>query len=394
MRRTALTLATAALLLLGGCCFYTRPAAARPGPGHQGLTREPLVRVRLATGNDVTISSDAGLELSSGSLHQSVAGGQPVELGFSGYVTMSVGGKAPARVPDTLAVQPAGAGFVKVGKRSYRGGLLVFRSADGDLAVVNVLGLESYLFGVVPCEIGPINGLTLEAVKAQAVAARSFTLTRLGKRKGLGHDLFDSYARDQEYRGTGSETELGRRAVTATAGEVLTYQGEVCVALYHANCGGVTGNGSQPYLRSVPDTPGHRRNAKAFCSGDANFRWKVAAGKESLSAVVGRISGVKAGVRGVRLETDKASGRVKYLHFATDRGNVRVQGSDFRTGMGLKSQTFTMAIRGSSVSFDGRGWGHGSGLCQDGAIGMAESGAAYRNILRHYYSGVSLTRKY
>jgi len=231
-------------------------------------------------------------------------------------------------------------------------------------------------------------------VKAQAVAARSFTITRFGKRKGLGHDLFDSYARDQEYRGTGSETELGRQAVTATAGEVLTYGGEVCVALYHANCGGVTGNGSEPYLRSVPDTPGHRTNAKAFCSGAANFRWKLSVGKDSLNAAVSRLGRVKARVTSVRIETDKTSGRVKYLHFATDKGKVRVQGSDFRAGMGLKSQNFTMTIRGSTVSFDGRGWGHGSGLCQDGAIGMAKSGAGHRNILRHYYSGVSLTKRY
>jgi stage II sporulation protein D len=175
---------------------------------------------------------------------------------------------------------------------------------------------------------------------------------------------------------------------------VLTYGGDVCVALYHANCGGVTSNGSEPYLRSVPDTPGKRRNAKAYCSGDPNFRWKLSVGRESLNSVVSRIGCVKAKVRSARLETDKESGRVKYLHFVTDKGNVRVQGSDFRAGMGLKSQNFTMAIRGSTTVFDGRGWGHGSGLCQDGAIGMAQSGVGYKDILHHYYSGVSLTKKY
>jgi stage II sporulation protein D len=270
----------------------------------------------------------------------------------------------------------------------------LFRSADGDLAVVNVLGLEEYLLGVVPCEIGPTNARTVEAVKAQAVAARSFTMTRLGKRQGLGHDLFDTYLRDQEYRGTERETELSRQAVLATRGEVLEFHGEVCEALYHGNCGGVTANGSQPYLKSVPDTPGHRRGRKAYCSDKPNFSWQVSMKLESLDAVASRLSGTKCRVRGCKLDADRQSGRVKYIQLATDRGSVRLPASDFRMAMGLKSTGFTMAIRGASVSFTGHGSGHGSGMCQDGAVGMAESGANYRQILQHYYSGVSLKKRY
>jgi stage II sporulation protein D len=67
---------------------------------------------------------------------------------------------------------------------------------------------------------------------------------------------------------------------------------------------------------------------------------------------------------------------------------------DFRSGMGLKSQNFTMTIRGNTVTIKGRGWGHGSGMCQDGAVEMAREGADYRRILSHYYSGVTLKRVY
>jgi stage II sporulation protein D len=283
---------------------------------------------------------------------------------------------------------------VRVGDRSYRGRLLLFRSAAGDLAVVNVLGLEDYLLGVVPCEIGPINVRTLEAAKAQAVAARSFTMTRLGRRAGLGHDLFDSYLRDQEYRGIERETELSRQAVLATRGEVLEYQGEVCEALYHGNCGGITVDGSRPYLRSVPDTPGHRRGRKAYCSERPNSSWQTSLGRDSLDAVASRHSGKGCRVRTVSLETDRESGRVRYLNLATDHGSLRVPGSDFRVAMGLRSTAFTVSIRGRIVTFTGRGWGHGSGMCQDGAIAMAEAGASYREILQQYYSGVSLKERY
>ena len=110
--------------------------------------------------------------------------------------------------------------------------------------------------------------------------------------------------------------------------------------------------------------------------------------------MVSRLSGKKCRVRGSRLEADRRSGRVKYVHLATDRGSARLPGSDFRMAMGLKSTGFTMAIRGASVIFTGHGWGHGAGMCQDGAVAMAEAGASYREILQHYYSGVKLKNRY
>ncbi|MBN2465530.1 SpoIID/LytB domain-containing protein [candidate division WOR-3 bacterium] len=303
------------------------------------------------------------------------------------------GGSASLRTLDTLTIAAGDSGLIRVGDRSYRGYLLLFQSRDGDLAVVNVLGLEDYLLGVVPCEIGPITVRRLEAAKAQAVAARSFTLARLGRRKGLGHDLFDSYLRDQEYRGTERETELSRQAVLATRGEVLEYRGEICEALYHANCGGMTANGSKPYLKSVPDTPGHKRGRKAYCAGRPNSSWKTSVSRDSLDAVASRLSAKKCRLRGCRVDADR-SGRAECVVLATDRGTVRVPGSSFRMAMGLKSTAFTVTLRNRYVSFTGRGWGHGAGMCQDGAMAMAEAGASYREILQHYYSDVSLEKRY
>ena len=386
--------AVTAALLLAGCCYYVPRTAAGPGRRRQSSGAEPLVRVRLTAGNTVQLSSKQGLTLAAGSSRQSIEASRLVQVGVEGKVLVVSGGGTPLRTTDTLAVQPGADGPVRVGERSYRGRLLLFRSTDGELVAVNVLGLEEYLFGVVPCEIGPANARTAEAVKAQAVAARSYTMARLGRRQGLGHDLFDSYLRDQEYRGLERETEVTRQAVLATSGEVLEYQDEVCEALYHANCGGVSANGSRPYLRSVADTPGHRRGRKAYCSDRPNFSWQADFGKESLDAVVSRLSGKKCRVRRSRLELDPQSRRARYVYLETDRGGVRLSGSDFRMAMGLKSTSFSMTIRGATVHFTGRGFGHGSGMCQDGALGMAASGSGYRQILLHYYSGVSLEKRY
>jgi stage II sporulation protein D len=385
-------------LCFAGCCFYHTPRADRtpaPIPKRERPvpSGEPSVRVRLTAGNTAFLSSTRGLTVAAGSQRQSVGPNQSVQVSLERGLVAATGDIVPLRTAETLTVAAGEGGFVRVGDRSYRGRLLLFRSADSDLAVVNVLGLEEYLLGVVPCEIGPINVRTLEAAKAQAVAARSFTVNRLGRRQGLGHDLFDSYLRDQEYRGTERETELCRQAVLATRGEMLEFHGEVCEALYHANCGGVTANGSQPYLRSVPDTPGHRRGRKAYCSGRPNFSWQVNICRESLDAVASRLSAKRCRVRGSRLETD-GSGRAKYVDLATDRGRVQLRGSDYRMAMGLKSTAFTMTIRSRYVAIAGHGWGHGSGMCQDGAVAMAEAGVNYREILQHYYSGVTLKKRY
>jgi len=390
--------AAAVVLCLAGCCLYHAPRIEAPPPPVPGpkppvSSGEPLVRVRLAAGKTAYLSSDGGLVLAAGSRRQSVGSNRKVEVALErGQIVVTGGPAAPLSV-DTLSVTADKDGLVRVGDRSYRGRLLLFPSTDGDLAVVNVLGIEDYLLGVVPCEIGPINAHTLEAAKAQAVAARSFTMTRLGRRKGLGHDLFDSYLRDQEYRGIERETELSRQAVAATRGEVLEYRGDVCEALYHGNCGGVTANGAKQYLKSIPDTPGHVRGRKAYCAGKPNSSWQTNMSRDSLDAVAGRLSAKKCHVRGCKVDIDR-SGRAECVELTTDRGKVRVPGPDFRMAMGLKSAVFTMTIRNRYVSFTGRGWGHGVGMCQDGAVAMAEGGANYREILRQYYSDAGLEKRY
>jgi stage II sporulation protein D len=394
-------LAAAFVICLAGCCMYHVPPAEQPPapfprlptPEQPAPAGEPFVRVRLTAGNTATISSSRGMILASRPARQQLGSNRPVQVTLEGGQVVASGGAVPLRTADTLTVAAGDSGLIRVGDRSYRGHILLFRSSDGDLAVVNEVGIEGYLRGVIPCEIGPITTGTLEAAKAQAVAARSFTLARLGRRKGLGHDLFDSYLRDQEYRGTERETELSGQAVQATRGEVLEYLGEICEALYHGNCGGITANGSKPYLRSVRDTPGHVRGRKAYCAGRPNSSWQTNISRDSLDAVAGRLSGKKCRVRGCKVDTDR-SGRAECVEIATDHGRVRVPGSSFRTAMGLKSTAFTLTLRSRYVSFVGRGWGHGVGMCQDGAMAMSEARADYRQILKHYYSGVSLEKRY
>jgi stage II sporulation protein D len=376
------------------CCCYTSPAGVVRRSGIRSAA--PNVRVRLSEiAESAQVSCDAGMWLQAGGAERKVERGQVRLCRDGSEVRVDIGAETWRRSPDTVFIRAAQDKRLAVNSRSYRGALLAFVSQENELVVVNELNLEEYLFGVVPCEIGPIRAETFEAVKAQAVAARTFTLSRLGSREGLGFQLYDSFRRDQEYRGAGSEVELACKAVEETRGEVLTHGGQIAEALYHANCGGVTANGSQPYLKSVRDTPGHRRRGAAFCSGSKNYSWSTSMPRSEFEQKLAQLAGrEKVGLRSLRLENDRVSGRVRKVHVNTRQGSFTIAGTDFRFGIGLKSTLFELSLRGNKVVVDGRGWGHGSGMCQDGAIGMARKGYSYRQILMHYYSGVALEGRY
>jgi stage II sporulation protein D len=176
---------------------------------------------------------------------------------------------------------------------------------------------------------------------------------------------------------------------------VLLYRGEVCEALYHACCGGMTGNGSQPFLRSIRDTPGHRSSGRAYCSSSRHFRWDAAVSNDSLERALGRQLGrERPGLRGVALEKDRQSGRVRAVRVSTRSGTLSLTGQALRSALGLKSTAFDVRKQGTHYVFSGRGWGHGSGMCQEGALAMARAGSTCRQILLHYYSGVEPGRAY
>lgn len=395
-----------AVLLLGpACCCYTSTAARTRPPGRRepaGARARPAatgagpveVRVRLTeAGSPAVLTHNRAVVLSRGRETARVEAGGSIRLSLERGVRVEAGGRTWPAGPETLRLRPVEPGLWSLGGRRYRGAMLAFTDREGGLAVVNELDIEEYLASVVPCEIGPINDATFEAVKAQAVAARSFTLTRLEARKGLGHSLFDTYRRDQEYKGAGAEVELARQAVRETAGEVLLWQGAPLEALYHANCGGMTAPGSNAALRSVRDTPGGRAG-RAWCGDGRHYSWTLSLGREEFERklAVAAGQGRRVRVRGVRVERDE-SGRARRLNFTSDKGSFSIGSSDFRFGIGLKSTLFEVELGTRTVKFTGRGWGHGVGLCQEGAVAMARAGKDHRAILGHYYPAATIGRR-
>jgi SpoIID/LytB domain protein len=300
---------------------------------------------------------------------------------------------------------------------AFAGRIEVRIGAQGKLDAIEQLPIEEYLRGVLPAEMSP--SWPADALKAQAVAARSDVAGGLGGRYALeGFDFFAT-ERSRAYLGATGRAPETDEALRTTAGEILRQDGRVAPAVFSSNCGGWTENNEivwsgppDAVLRGVADLPrGSSRKLSparvdkwlharpnAWCAVDSTyFRWQRSFTEPELRAIinkvaaVGRIEEIILGERGVsgRLESVGVRGSRKTETFTRELAIRRAFG-------GLPSALFTVTTSTAGghtrFTFVGGGRGHGVGLCQQGARGMALSGLLYPEILRHYYSGVSLTR--
>jgi stage II sporulation protein D len=304
---------------------------------------------------------------------------------------------------------------VRVNGKLYRGALDVFRDPTG-LIVVNRVGLEAYLAGVVSAEMGRRSSNEQEALRAQAVVSRTYALRSFGgKWRKQGFDVSATLA-DQVYLGVAGETPEGRTAVDESRGLVLTYQGAPIDAFFYSTCGGRTADGvevfrgaSRPYLKSIPDQAG---DGSVYCSISPRYRWHEEWSGPSLRATLQRYlprASVKADevseVTDIRVGKRSGSGRVEELVIDLGGSEIRVDGPTIRqvlrpsSGELLRSTAFNVDVAGAGrsvtrLAVDGAGAGHGVGFCQWGAVGRARAGQSYDRILEAYFPGTRLERRY
>ena len=260
------------------------------------------------------------------------------------------------------------------------------------------MDLEAYIVGVVSAEM-PVR-YEFEALKAQAVASRTYTLYSMahgGCHTNPDADVctnskccqaYSSLERMQESWGSSYTENYARvaEAVMGTAGEVLTYNGKLCDALYHACSGGQTEDSEHVYANALPYLRGVDSPYE-----DPMRTEDVAFGTDALVELIAAKypdSGVTAdNVRdAVRIAAAYESGRVETLQL----GKAAITGKQARSVFGLKSTMFTVTWTNDGIVFHTKGYGHGVGLSQNGANGMAKHGSDYREILLHYYTGVSI----
>ena len=333
-------------------------------------------------------------------------------------------------------------GVLLVNGRGFRGTLETSVDDDGGAIIVNTVETGVYLASVVGSE--EPSTWESEALAAQAIAARTYLITHLGR-----HDHYDleGDTRDQEYDGVGNEVRTTLRAVERTAGMVITYQGRPIEALYSANAGGVTENSENvfanalPYLRSVPSPQDQIAANSSF--GHTSWEWD----REFTAPLLGeymRVRGLDVGTpTKIEVIQKSSTGRPLVTRVTGTLGSKDLKMESARFYFGLKSNFFdpqllppqtewvsprdTDRLRDMDVlgakriranwdftfdqygrrqgivvteilfqlparfDFVGRGFGHSVGMSQWGAQGMALGGAKYDEILKHYYQGVELT---
>jgi len=357
------------------------------------------------------------------------AGGAPLGLATS-YVRL----RAPAG-PFALEHVEFAKGYSWHGfeDRRYKGELYIVVDPSGALAAVNVLGVEAMLESVVPSEM--FAGSPSEALKAQAIAARNHLLAKLGRRH---HDDPFHICADQHcqvYGGLGYEDPRTTEAVRATYGEVLFHSGVLVESVYSSSCGGYTedndavwGDVPNPALRARPDfdvathpelSPfaGGISNAnvgawlmakpETYCAKASRARadrqrWTRSFRGAELDTLLERDHAALGHLRDLVVEERGPGGRVVSLQLVGSKSSESiVHELPIRQLFGnLNSGAFVVELERAAsgditlATFRGGGWGHGVGMCQIGAIGRAEAGHGYRQILAHYYNGATVQQLY
>ncbi len=315
--------------------------------------------------------------------------GEPLRDNTPFYVArgkggLSVNGRAARRLTVTAPV------YIAVNGKKYRGTVEII-PADKGLLVVNELPIEEYLIGLINCEIS--SQWPMEAIKAQAVIARSYAIYQREARKNAVYQL-ESTVMDQVYDGCDIEDSRAARGVRETAGEVLTYDDKVIQAFYHSSCGGHTDASENvwgvalPYLRGVDCV---------YCMKAPSVRWEQTLPLKRIESSLRQSGYQVSDLREIRAGKKNRSGRVTDVTLISAKGYLVISAVNLRKAVGfsvIKSTNFEMRTIGDDVLFTGSGNGHGVGLCQWGAKQRALEGFDYREILTYYYPGTRLEKNY
>ncbi len=416
----------AMVVLIGNVCVFAQkvPETVRVGIYFDGTAQD-----------SVTVSAEGGVYLKC----------DGTDLGWLASATISQtdknwqisGGAEPVVFwGEKMTIIPS-AGLLKLNQKQYRGNFELIPNGN-KMTVVNHLNTEEYLYGVVPLEMS--TGWPLEALKAQAVCARTFVAANMNKYASKGFDVCNT-TMSQVYGGASVEKADTTRAVQETAGQIIEYDGKLIDALYFSTSANHrtfnsehVWSGAFPYLVSVDDT------YQPVAKPDANA-WSKTFTRAELQQIATENNMQIGEVNDLRVEYF-SDGAVQKLTFVGTDGEYTAEKAKARSILGLRSQSFelqpvyeqgssvtvlgasgkvqsnnpaVLSSRGElgtlshvltasgvtpldlqstirSVVLKGTGYGHGVGMSQYGAMGMAKSGFTYDQIIKHYYTGVEITQ--
>lgn len=350
--------ATGAFILFGKHAVFASAAATRP------------IRVRLFAGY---------------TLRSAAIGGVHVDVASPPTVVSEQSGPT-----DVVATMSDGS----VIERHYTGRVLS-AAVDGDLAIYNDVDIESYVASVMASEISP--SWQPEALKAQAIAIRTYGVRRMHHTRQALHDVTDDTT-NQVYHGVDSVVDSLRSATTATAGQMVWAGGGPADVWYHSACGGhtassseITGEPAPPYLLGFPDSDS---GGRAFCAASPYYSWRNSLPVSALASVAGVDT-----LASISVSQRWPDGRVKTVHVVAANGDAQdIDGHHFYSRatavLGYKvvpSSFFNIAPANGGYVLSGHGVGHGVGMCQWGAQGRARAGQDAATILGAYFPGTTIS---
>ncbi len=417
-------------------------------------TPENMIRVGIwSNQRNILVSADVDYKIINIDKNQTLgrfSANEKATIAYNGNEFILNGKKIDAVRISILKLKNDDAYSIEVNNKKYRGDINIhITNGKSGMTVVNILSVEKYLYGVIAKEISP--NWSLEAVKAQAVAARTYAFYSRNKHQNDGYDVCPT-TDCQVYGGREGEVPRGIKAVDDTVDQVILYKDKLIPAYFHSSSGGYTENSENiwgtylPYLRGVVD----------YDQGSPHYKWEKQFTPNELRELlikagynIGTIQAI--GISPLAIQpmdtTDRGvSGRVKNIRFIGANGTIQLTGEKLRTILSLKSSLFDVHIMlpvqksiefeisdgignvgnkkveinlpptsekgyftdkedlhrisgrpNEIISISGFGWGHGLGLSQWGAKVMAEKGPQndptyFKEILKHYYQGVEVRK--
>ncbi|MFW5808674.1 MAG: SpoIID/LytB domain-containing protein [Spirochaetota bacterium] len=345
--------------------------------GRTVVDNSSIIRVNiLKTGYPVRIATKSKIRVQNLKTRKTLLSAENKKLTF-----------VPDRLQEDVLIEAWDAPLM-VNDKPYRGSIELHNVA-GKIFVINAVKLEEYLYSVVASEMSP--SWPLEAIKSQAIAARTYAYYNLrGRKPNSIYDL-DSTTKFQVYKGMDVEGPLGNRAVQETRGIIMSYENKPILALFHSTCGGriidnkyVWGGEDLPYLedKTVP-----------YGTSSPHYKWQVRISLLEIQQLLDKKYRNIGPVSGLKFR--KHNERVVEVLITHRNGTVKMTGNEFRMLFPdgrVKSQLFTARKAGDGLMLHGRGWGHGVGMCQYSAKEMAERGSTYDDILKYFYKDITITK--
>ena len=360
-----------------------RPPKALPGLVVDDTTLRVLIRDKSAR---VTFHA-AGVLTISDAFSRRVVHRAHSPLNLTARTSRLIANEQDLKLSECIIA--ANEGIVSVDGKPYRGCFRIRAENADRIHVINCVDLEDYLYGVVPVEMPPT--WAENALKAQAVASRTYALYIKGKSKDKGYDLVATTA-SQVYGGLDAETAASNKAVDATRGEIITHNGRLTIAYFHSNSGGFTESAKDVWVADLRYLKGIRDPYSDNIPGGS---WELSLSRRAIQDRLNQYGLNVGAVTEIRPFDMSDSGRPAKIAVASTRGEIVLKSNDFRLKIGamkLKSTLFVLSETADGLRIRGKGFGHGVGMSQWGAYRMAQAGHHYRDILRHYYSDVEITR--